>query len=192
MKLTSMVLGAFFAFVFLAGANAQSPYVNSTPEQDAARRKAVIDEIYQRLGQAGAGQPSVSNAPETQYGSPGANPQGQMAAAICANPEGQCLGLKSACAAGTMNACYRAAACACQAAIAAGGCGMDIGGLQQCVSQNLASAEALHSNAPAIAPAPRYSPPPPPPPVARGGSPPSAGYGYRGCPQGRGTACGAF
>jgi hypothetical protein len=70
------------------------------------------------------------------------------------------------CQAGIMGSCYRAAAAACQAAINAGGCGTPIGELQDCVRENLASSEALKSNAPYFDPngtsssqQPNYTPP---------------------------------
>lgn len=62
-----------------------------------------------------------------------------------------------------MNACYRAAACTCQAAINLGGCGQDVAGLRQCVVKNLSMVEALKTppqaqqrqpSAPATAPQP--------------------------------------
>lgn len=68
-----------------------------------------------------------------------------------------CGGCKSApqqaaCANGSQAACYLAAAWLCQCNLNAGGCGSTPAALQQCISQNQASAASLNSNAPSVHP----------------------------------------
>lgn len=146
-----------------ARAQAEAEANRAARNSDPLATMSTLDAVKEGLRRGGFAVPGQDAATGTVTGPYGTydwqttiDPNaGACAMVKVAAPEEQ-----ASCKAGTMGACYRAAAAACQAAINAGGCGTPISELQDCVRQNLASSDALKSDAPYFDPNGKSSSPP--------------------------------
>jgi hypothetical protein len=171
--------------VSAAGQDAQSCLEACSSAQQACQRDCELFEEQERLAREEERRQAMEiEHPAMAHASddPSLGVAAAEASASCGACPNSCGILQASCASGSQVSCYQTAACLCQCHLVNGGCGSSFVGLQQCIADNNASANALLTQMGGVAIDPAMPPPEP--------SGPAAPEPSNTCPNGQKPVCG--